>query len=114
MVPSANAKPERYRGRPLFLILENYVLAAIDALDSNANARLAQIVKRVYGGDDDWRKTVRDVLGLDESLDDSLREMWRQNRVVAQQQRVELHPVQFAKMVVDQNFAELIETRSGQ
>ena len=42
MIPSADAESERYRGRPLLIILESYVLAAISALDSNADGRLAK------------------------------------------------------------------------
>jgi hypothetical protein len=114
VVPSANAEPDRYRGRPLLIILENYVLAAIGALDAGTDARLLEVVKKVYGGDDDWRRTMRGVLHLGESIDDSLREMWRRNQVIATEQHVELHPVQFAKMVCDQSFAELIGPSLGQ
>lgn len=108
MLPSADAEPDRYRGRPLLVLLENYVLAAIGVLDASTQARVTEAVKTVYGGDDDWRKTLRGVLNLSESLDEALCGMWLRNQLLAQQQHVELHPVQFAKMVVDQNFAEPI------
>jgi hypothetical protein len=53
MTATADADPERYKGRPLLIILENYIL-------DSANHTM-------------------------------------------------LHPVQFAKMVADQNFAHLID-----
>jgi hypothetical protein len=32
MLPSAEAEPERYKGRPLLVILENYILDCIGAI----------------------------------------------------------------------------------
>src|SRR5436309_2269888 len=108
MLPSASAEPDRYRGRPLMIILENYVLAAIGSLPPKANQQLAEMVKSVFGGGDDWQKTVREQLGLADSLDDALHDMWQRNQMISKQQQIGLDPVQFAKMVVDENFAELI------
>src|SRR5262245_41588093 len=109
MLPSPNAEPDRYRGRPLLIVLENYVLAAIGVLPKNADQRLSQLVKSVFGGDDDWKKTVRKHLELSDAIDGSFRELWDRNQAIARQNGTELNPVQFAKMVVDTNFAELIE-----
>jgi hypothetical protein len=108
MFPSANPEPERYRGRPLLVVLENYVLAAIGELPADEHAGVGQAVQRVFGGGADWMRTVRQQLGLGESLDESLRQMWARNQDLARQQATALHPVQFAKMVADQNFAHLI------
>ena len=109
MLPSPSAEPDRYRGRPLLIVLENYVLAAIGVLPADAEQRLTQLVKSVFGGDDDWKRTVRQQLELDGDIDGSFRELWDRNRAIAKQNGIELHPVQFAKMVVDTNFAELID-----
>ena len=114
MLPSPHAEPDRYRGRPLLIVLENYVLAAIGVLPKDADQRLAQLVKSVFGGDDDWKKTVRQQLQLSDAIDDSFRELWDRNQAVARQDGLELTPVQFAKMVVDTNFAELIESAPKQ
>jgi hypothetical protein len=69
---------------------------------------VGQIVQQVFGGGRDWMPTVRKQLGLLDSLDESLREMWAKNQAIAGQNATTLHPVQFAKMVADQNFADLI------
>lgn len=108
MLPSASAEPERYRGRPLLIILENYVLAAIGELPSDRHAAIGQIVRKVFGGGLDWMLTVRNQLELTEGLDDSLRKMWEKNKAIALQNRVTIESVQFAKMVADDNFANLI------
>jgi hypothetical protein len=108
MLPSAETEPERYRGRPLLVVLENYILAAIGELPAERHAGVGTIVQRVFGGGDDWLQTVREQLQLGDSLDESLRQIWAKNQAIARQNAATLHPVQFAKMVADQNFAELI------
>ena len=108
MIPSAEAEPERYRGRPMLVVLENYILAAIGQLPAEKQAGIAKIVQAVFGGSADWMQTVRTQLQLGEGLDTSLQAMWDRNQTTATQNGITLHPIQFAKMVADQNFAELI------
>ena len=108
MVPSPESEPDRYRGRPLLVVLENYVLAAIGELPPEKHGAVAKVVQTVFGGGADWMKTVRSQLQLGDSLDASLRGMWERNQATAAKNGITLHPVQFAKMVADQNFAELI------
>lgn len=113
-LPSPNSEPERYQGRPLLIVLENYVLAAIGVLPKDAEQRLTQLVRSVFGGDDDWKKTVRQQLDLSAEIDESFRELWQRNQAIARQDGIELHPVQFAKAVVDTNFAQLINSADKQ
>ena len=109
MLPSAEAEPERYRGRPLLVVLENYVLAAIGTLPPEKHAGVGKLVQHVFGGGNDWLHTIRQRLELNEDLDESLRAMWERNAEVARQNAVPLHPIQFAKMFVDQNWRHLVE-----
>jgi hypothetical protein len=113
MLPSPEAEPQRYRGRPLLIVLENYVLAAIGELPADKYAGVGQLVQKVFGGGADWMQTVREQLHLGETLDDALRQMWAKNQAIAQQNAVVLQPEQFAKMVADQNFAQLIDPPLG-
>lgn len=108
-IPSADAEPERYKGRPLLVLLENYVLDAIGELPEGKSAGLAQITQRVFGGGPDWRATLRETLHLPETLDQELRRLWARNRDIARQAKAELHPIQFAKMIADDNFKDLID-----
>lgn len=110
MLPSPQAEPERYKGRPLLMVLENYILAAIGELPAERYEGVGQIVRKVFGGGSDWMLTVRQQLHLGDSLDDGLRQMWEKNKSIALQNQSDLHPVQFAKMVADQNFAQMIDT----
>lgn len=108
MLPSPEAEPERYRGRPLLIVLENYILAAIGELPADKQAGVAKIVQTVFGGGPDWMKTVRAQLHLGDGLDATLRGMWERNQATAARNGVPLRPVQFAKIFADQNFVELI------
>ena len=107
-LPSPHAEPERYQGRPLLVVLENYVLDCIGKLPPGSSDRLTQMMQQVFGGGPDWKQTLRETLHLDPALDGELQILWVQNESLARKQGIELHPVQFAKMVVDENFAELI------
>jgi len=108
-IPPPYAEPERYEGRPLLIILENYILDCIGALEPERQQKLLGIVQRVYGGDEDWKKTVRGVLHFGESIDEGLRRMWQRNQEIARANNTTLHPVQFAKMVADENFVPMID-----
>jgi len=111
-LPSPSAEPDRYQGRPLLIVLENYVLECIGKLSPESSERLSGMMQQVFGGTKDWKQTLRDVLHLDPALDGELRDLWTKNEALARQNGIELHPVQFAKMVVDENFAELIDKQA--
>jgi hypothetical protein len=111
-LPTSNLEPERYEGRPLILILDNYILDSIGELPSDKKALITSIVQKVFGGGADWKKTVRDVLQLSETIEDNIRSLWAENKKIAAQNNAELHPVQFAKMIVDDNFAEFIDKQT--
>lgn len=107
-LPSPHAEPERYQGRPLLIVLENYVLDCIGKLPPGSSEKLTKMMQQVFGGGPDWKQTLRDTLQLPATLDGQLLELWTKNEAIARQNGVELHPVQFAKMVVDENFADAV------
>jgi hypothetical protein len=109
----ATAMGGRYAGRPLLILLENYVLSAIGSLASDKDQLVASITQRIFGGDADWRATLRTTLQLGDALDDSLRQMWAENQRQAQQAGVTLSPEEFARMIADQNFAHLLQHSSN-
>ncbi|MGV3659698.1 MAG: hypothetical protein ACO1TE_05930 [Prosthecobacter sp.] len=105
----ATALEGRYAGRPLLILLENYVLSTIGCLAAEKEQLNASITKRIFGGGDDWRATLRGTLRLEASIDDDLRQMWgayQQNARTAGRTPV---PEDFARRVADENFAHLIE-----
>jgi hypothetical protein len=105
---SSEPKSDRYKGKPLLILLENYVLDCIGHLPQENVEAITSVVQRVYGGGGDWKATLRSTLQLSESLDESLRRMWLRNQEIAKQANQTLLPEDFARMVVDQNFSDLI------
>jgi hypothetical protein len=105
---AAAPNPDRYAEKPLLILLENYVLDCIGVLTPDKQASIAQIVERVYGPGPDWKRTLRATLHLDDSLDESLRELWVKNQQIASDAGQSLQPVDFARMIVDENFSKLI------
>jgi len=112
-IPNAESDSDRYQGKPLLIILENYILDCIGALAPDRQELVRGVVQRSLGGGDDWKQTIRSMLQLDGSLDEQLRQMWEQNQQTAEANAVELLPVQFAKMVTDQNFTHLISPNTS-
>ncbi|HEX2080795.1 MAG TPA: hypothetical protein VHG08_24025 [Longimicrobium sp.] len=107
-LPSDPVAPDRYDGRPLLILLESYVLAAIGELPAEKAAGAGAIVRRMWGGDEDWMRTLRRQLHLNDSVDDTLRRLWTRNQEIARENGVTLSPEQFSRMVCDQNFAHLL------
>ncbi len=99
----------RYEGKPLLILLENYVLDCVGHLPPDKVSMITSIVQRVYGGGEDWKATLRSTLRLDGSLDENLRQMWQRNQEIARRSKQALTPEDFARMIVDQNFSDLIE-----
>jgi hypothetical protein len=104
----AGLKQDRYAGKPLLILLDNYVLDCIGALSADKQTKIQIAVQRVYGGGNDWKATLRARLMLGDSLDDSLRQMWANNQQIARQTGRTLSPEEFAVMIVDQNFSQLL------
>lgn len=102
----------RYAGKPLLILLEGYILDCIGHLPRERDAALTQVVQQVYGGGSDWKATLRSVLHLEDTLDNHLREMWANNQGIAHTFGTKLTPEDFARQVVDENFAQLIDEQS--
>jgi hypothetical protein len=105
-LPSAQAEPDRYKGRPLLLVMENYVLDCIGELGQDKQEGIRKIVQKVWSGSSDWKQTVREQLHLQPAVDENIRQMWDNNKRIAKDNSTTLDPIQFAKMVVDKNFSK--------
>jgi hypothetical protein len=108
-VPSAEAEPARYEGRPLLILLENYVLDLIGEIPANKQQGLREITQKVFGGGDDWRATMRQTLHLEPAIDENILALWRRNQEIAANAHTNINPIQFAKMIADTNFAPFLE-----
>ena len=104
----------RYHGKPLIIVLENYVLHCVGALEPERYQVMQELVQRTFGGGADWKQTIRGVLHLEDGLDEHLRTMWRRNQEIAAANGAVLHPAEFAAMIVDQNFAPRIDKAASE
>jgi hypothetical protein len=109
--PERSASSDRYAGKPLLILLENYVLDCIGELPAAKASGMVTVVQRVYGGGEDWKATLRSVLHLGDGIDDGVRRMWKRNKEIAVQNKVTLAPEEFARMVVETNFAPLLNEK---
>lgn len=111
--PAPSVTPDRYDGRPLLMLLENYVLDCIGELSPEKQKNMISVVQSVFGGGEDWKQTLREVLHLDIAMDEQIKHKWQTDKGVdiAIQQVFggEVLPEQFAQGVVDANFAHLID-----
>lgn len=111
--PTPSAQPDRYAGRPLLIILENYVLDCIGELSPEKQKNMASVVQSVFGGGGDWKQTLRETLHLDGAMDEQIRHSWQTDKgvdIAIQQVFGEVSPDQFAQLFVDANFAHLIDS----
>lgn len=80
---SKEAEPERYVGKPLLVLLENFVLHSIGELSPEKNAPMAKVVQKTYGGGDLWVETLKRELGLGDSIEENLKRLWEKNQGIA-------------------------------
>jgi hypothetical protein len=99
------ALPDRYEHNPMLAVLENFILAAIDALAPEDEKKLAEIVNRTFGGTD-WKKTIRDQFGMPPDADAQFRTAWKQRLEEAEMIQEECPPEQFAREVADDIVAD--------
>jgi hypothetical protein len=99
--PTANW-PQRYRGRPLLLVLEAYVLDTIEELPPQMQERVPELVERAFGGKkEDWRATVRGQLRWKPEMDQAIRDDWNSYQAKARSQGVEANSLDFAQQFAD-------------
>jgi hypothetical protein len=96
----------RYRGKPLLLLLEKYVLWAIGELPERDAAKLEELTPNLQatfkrGGN--WQSMIANEMGFGPNIQDSLIKMWKKNLEIARQNRVILTAQKFAEMVCDEN-----------
>lgn len=101
---------DRYANRPLLVVLENYVLSAVGLLSPEKAAESLSILQRLYGSrESDWRVILRTRFQISASMDETLRQMWASDQERAEREGARLSVEVFARMIVDQNLAHLVE-----
>jgi hypothetical protein len=94
--------PSRYDGKPMLIIIENYALSVIGLLPPEKEQSVRGIVKTTFGGDDDWRATVRSTMGWPPNVDAEITSNWRSFNEKAREQGIQPDPVVFARAFGDE------------
>jgi hypothetical protein len=107
----ARVTKDRYADKPLLIVLENYVLSTVAPLSPEKERETLDILQRLYGGRSDWRSMLRTRFQIPDSMDEHVRQMWVTDQERAERDGITPTIEDFARMIVDQNFAHLIEEK---
>lgn len=110
--PAADpALANRYDGKPLLILLDNFVLACIGALTDERYAKVGEAVSRAFGAapGSDWMAELRTRLELGPGICDGIRDRWQRVVTAVEAEGKHADPVQFAREIVDRNFAPLLD-----
>jgi hypothetical protein len=111
-----NESNSRYRGNPLLLLFEKYLLWCTGELPPQSAASMEGITPRLQathrrGGN--WQSILAAELRHSEELPDEVRRMWVNNQDLARKNGLTVTAQQFAEMFVDENFVPAMEPDSG-
>jgi hypothetical protein len=101
---------ERYAGRPLLRLLDDYVLDIVGALPTETHPVLLEVVRLAYPNTagDTWQEVLENKLGLEPDLKRKIHAMWLDYRKFMADQGHPADPSEFAVSFADENFAPLI------
>jgi hypothetical protein len=97
---------DRYDGRPFLKLVDAFVLKCIGHLDKAEEEMLVEMTPKfqeVYNSAGSWDEIVIEQLHFDSNIRQSILEMWHKNVEIAKQNKVELTPMHFTEMFVENN-----------
>lgn len=98
----------RDSGSPLKRFLEGYVLKSIGSLSPGEEMQLREMAPKLrsaLGRTGSWDEMIAAEMQFPPDLPSSIREIWEQNRKIAQDSGETLRPDEFARLFVETNFA---------
>jgi hypothetical protein len=101
---------ERYAGRPLLRLLDDYVLDIIGALPSDTHPVLLEVVRLAYPktAGATWQEVLENELQLEPDLKSRIHAMWLDYQQFIADQGHKADPSEFAVSFADENFLPLI------
>jgi hypothetical protein len=94
--------PERYRGRPIILVLEAYVLDTLGELPPRMQELVPELVQRAFGGSGgDWKATVRQQLRWKPEMDQAILDDWKRYQAKAEKEGQVANSLDFAQQFAD-------------
>jgi hypothetical protein len=101
---------ERYAGRPLLRLLDDYVLDVVGALPAETHPVLLEVVHLAYPNTAGatWQEVLENELGLEPDLRRKIHAMWLDYGKFMADQGHTADPSEFAVSFADENFVPLI------
>ena len=99
---------DRYKEKPAYILFENYILDTLGLIDAEKRSRLQALdIQRRFGTKAYvWREAVHEFLGLSDTIDIAILDLWHKNSDIAQEKGVEYSPEDFARNFVDEFYRE--------
>lgn len=93
---------QRYEHKPVLLFIESYALDVIGKLNTEKRQKLQSIASKVWKSRGaEWRAVLREQLGWEETIDETIKSNWRAYRNAARKQDKPPDPQEFASMFAD-------------
>ena len=91
-------EPEKTKPRPIDTLFLNFILDTIHKLPNEKKEILKKIdLNKVYSTDfKDWKKTLKKVLHLSDTIEIAIKDLWLTNSEIAKRDGIELSPEEFA------------------
>ena len=100
---------DRYKDKPLLLLLELYVLDAIGKLEEKDRALLEQMTPKLcemFGTKGTWKQAIEKGMEFPSHLPSLIAENWEKNSKLAKEQKLQLNPKEYAMQFVYNNFTQ--------
>lgn len=98
----------RYIDNPVFIFFENFILDTIGYLPEEKIEIIKQMdLASVFKTEQkDWKEIVKEVLGLSDTIEIAILDLWYKNKAILKEQGMDYEPVQYAKDFVDNYLKE--------
>lgn len=85
-----------------------FILDALKELPTEKNDMIEKMnLDKVFSTDfNDWKKTIKKVLNLSESIEIAIKDLWLRNSEIVKNDRNELNADQFADLFIENYYAE--------
>jgi hypothetical protein len=99
----ADGLSDRYKGQPILILFENYILDTIGHLPLDKKEGMNELgLHKVFNTQTtDWKEIVKQVLNLSNTIDIAILDLWYKNREIAAGQNIDYERTQYAMDFAD-------------
>ena len=93
-----NSEPKKTSPQPIDTFFHLFILDTIHKLSTEKEEILKKIdLDKVFSTDfNDWKKTIKKVLNLSDTIEIAIKDLWLRNSEIAKKENIELSPEEFA------------------